>query len=290
MSKSSLKSDTGITLVEIIIATVITALIGVTLIRITSDAANGLTSTVGHVVATNQVVGFARILRNDLGGAQDVFPYGSVPAASDSRTYLCSSWDGTNTNWTNTTSTNFVRPLFTIAYPSVSYDPNAATQVFSAPSLGWVGYEIRNDVDSNGVTYYSLWRVTCADDSGISSNVVSSSRKLVDVGDSYGFNAAAVGAVDTNSPNGSPVLFCQQGSNLVSGVTTDIGNGCAVAGVNATTSGSNGVNFYYQFKMPYISDSNTSQPGTSNALQTLSAADAKYSNQLTQSITRKIGN
>ena len=290
MFKINLKQDAGVTLVEMIIATVITALIGVTLIRITSDAANGLSSTVGHVVATNQVVGFARILRNDIGGAQDIFPYGSVPASSDSQTYLCSSWDGTATNWTDSTAANFVRPLFTVAYPSVSYDPNATTPVFSAPSLGWVGYEIRNDVDPNGITYYSLWRVTCLDNSGISSNVVSSSRKLVDIGDSYGFDAAAVGAVDTNSPNGTPVLFCQAGTNLVSGVTTDIGNGCNVAGVNSTTSGSNGTNFYFQFKMPFVASTDTNQPGVANSLQTLSASDAKYSNQLTQSITRKIGN
>jgi len=172
----------------------------------------------------------------------------------------------------------------------VSYDPNATTPTFSAPSLGWVGYEVRNDVDTNGVTYFSLWRVTCLDNSGISSNVVSSSRKLVDIGDAYSFNSAAVGAVDSNSPNGTPVLYCQAGSNLVSGVTTDIGNGCNVAGVNASTSGSNGTNFYFQFKMPFSLSSGTSQPGVANALQTLSSADAKYSNQLTQSITRKIGN
>ena len=291
MIKKNLKNDAGVTLVEIIIATVITALIGVTLVRITSDAANGLTSTVGHVVATNQVVGFARVVRNDIGGAQDIFAYGATPAASDSKTYLCSSWDGTSTNWTDSTAVNFVRPLFTIAYPSVPYDTSATTApTFALPSLGWIGYELRNDVDTNGITYYSLWRVTCADDAGISSNVVNSNRKMVDVGDVYSFDAAAVGAVDSNSPNGNPVLFCQAGSNLINGVATDIGNGCNVAGINATTSGSNGTNFFFQFKMPFIMSSGTSQPGVADALQTLSSSDAKYSNQLTQSITRKIGN
>jgi hypothetical protein len=288
---ASLRSDAGITLVEIIIATVITALIGVTLVRITSDVANGLGSTVGHVVATNQTVSFARILRNDIGGAQDIYPFGANPAPADSQTYLCSSWDGVPTDWTDTTATNFTRPLFTIAYPSVTYDQASLTApTYSPPSLGWIGYELRKATSTSGLVTYQLWRVNCADNSGISSNVVNTSRKLVDIGDVYSFDAAAVGAVDSNSPNGDPVLFCQPSTNLVNGVATDIGNQCAVAGVNASTSGSNGTNFYFQFKTPFVSNSATSSPGEASAQQTLSPADAKYSNQLTQSITRKIGN
>ena len=291
MTKLNLRSDAGLTLVEIIIATVITALIGVTLVRITSDVANGLGSTVGHVVATNQTVSFARTLRNDIGGAQDIYPFGSNPAPADSQTYLCSSWDGVATDWTDSSAVNFTRPLFTIAYPSVTYDQASLTApTYAPPALGWIGYELRNSTDADGMVTYELWRVNCADNAGISSNVASVSRKLVDIGDVYSFDAAAVGAVDGNSPNGDPVLFCQPTTNLINGVTNDIGNQCAVAGVNASTSGSNGTNFYFQFKMPYIANSATNQPGATNSLQTLSPSDAKYSNQLTQSITRKIGN
>jgi hypothetical protein len=289
-----LRKDDGLTLVEVMVATVITALVAVTLFRLTNDAANSLTGTVNQVVSTNQIVGFTRTLRSDIGSANDVFTFGeTAPTSSIGTNYLCSSWrkNSVATDWTDPTSASFVRPLISMPTLWVDMTGNtAATPTFVEPSFYWVGYEIRGNTVAND---YELWRVACYDTAGTANADVVSQRLMVSI-PAVNFNAQAFGTIASGSSN-TAVMLCSSpndGSTPSPAATlgTDIGAPCNLAGTD-TTSGSNSVYSYFQFKFPYLASSATSTPGEagSDAIN-LSSSDVKYSDSLTQLLTRKIGN
>jgi len=294
MVGSRLRKDEGLTLVEVMVATVITALVAITLFRLTNDAANSLTGTVNQVVSTNQIVGFTRNLRSDIGSAADVFTFGeTAPTDAIGTNYLCSSWrkNGVATDWTDATSANFVRPLISMPVLWVDMTGNTtSTPTFVEPSYYWVGYEIRGNTASND---YELWRVSCYDSFGISNSDVVSQRLMVSI-PKANFNAQAFGTVATGSSNFG-VMLCSSpndGSTATPAPTlgASTGSPCNLAGTS-TSSGSNATYSYFQFRFPYLASSSDSTPGeaVSDAVN-LSSSDVKYSDSLTQLLTRKIGN
>lgn len=287
--------DEGLTLVEVLVATVITALVALTLFRLTNDAANSLTGTVNQVVSTNQIIGFTRLLRTDIGEATDVFAFGEQAPSSDvGKNYLCSSWRSKSvaTDWTNANSATFVRPLVSIPVLWADMTGNStSTPTFVQPTLTWVGYEIRANAT---VGDYELWRVGCFDDSGLASATVNSERMLVSIPHDN-FDPAAFGTIANGSTN-KGVLTCSVPNDSSTSTPTPAATlgaepsyPCNLAGTDLT-SGSNANYSYFQFKFPYLPSANTSTPGTAgNSGVNLTTSDVAYSDSLTQLITRKIG-
>ncbi|MEY2954402.1 MAG: hypothetical protein RL530_3, partial [Actinomycetota bacterium] len=114
-------SDRGLTLVEVVVGTVITALISITLFRLGSDASIGLERSVDRSVAQVQLGNYAQLLRSDIGLSSAVTVYtASAPAYVDGDTSntaaLCGTWLTAHNaaTWTDGSKVGFVRTLFSL--------------------------------------------------------------------------------------------------------------------------------------------------------------------------------
>jgi Tfp pilus assembly protein PilV len=278
--RAPLNSDAGLTLVEVLVATVVTALMAVTLFRLTADVSNGMTSTVSHAVTQNIVGGYVQQLRADFGSALDVNVYSAAaPVAIDptdrSQTFgLCSSWmtSQTSSDWTDATvvdasgntvpNPNFERTLISLNETTI----NTASASYATPTTFWVGYEVRANPSTTGG--YSMWRVTCTDTGG-SADLPSatSQRKIMNLGQNF-YTLAS----------GQTQLICLN----TSGQATS----CAVTGVSATTSNV-GITAF-TFRLPFQKN-DTNLVGKPD-LVTINQSDVTFSDSLTTNMKRKIDN
>jgi Tfp pilus assembly protein PilV len=277
--RAPLNSDAGLTLVEVLVATVVTALMAVTLFRLTADVSNGMTSTVSHAVTQNIVGGYVQQLRADFGSALDVNVYSdAAPVAIDptdrTQTFgLCSSWmtNQTSSDWNPTTTDgsgqtvinpSFVRTLITLNETTI----NTASATYATPTTFWVGYEVRANPATTGG--YSMWRVTCTDTGG-SADLPSatSQRKIINLGQNFYTQAS-----------GQTQLICLN----TSGQATS----CAVTGVSATTSNV-GITAF-TFRLPFQKN-DTNLVGKPD-LVTINQSDVTFSDSLTTNMKRKIDN
>ncbi len=272
-----LNEDRGLTLVEVVVATVITALIAITLFRLGTDASVGMDRTVDRAVAQVVVGDYAQILRSDIDMSQDVTVYtASAPTYSATDTTntaaLCGTWmtNHDSSAWTNVANNNgFVRTLFTFKQSIIDSTTASPATTYTDPLVRWVGYEVRGaagkDETGAAVTNYSLWRVTCGETAGVADLPGSGSAKmLVDFGQN--FNQAATG---------DNTFFCDG-----TGATA-----CATSGTSGINSNS-GVTAF-TFKLPF---QNVKQLTAGSARKgSLTARDAAFADTLTINMQRKIG-
>lgn len=268
--RAPLSQDAGLTLVEVLVATVVTALMAATLFRLTADVSNGMANTVSHAVTQNIVGGYVQQLRADFGSALDVNVYSdAAPVALDptdrTQTFgLCSSWMSgqSSTDWTDPTSATFVRTLITLNETTI----NTASASYATPTTFWVGYEVRANPSTMGG--YSMWRVTCTDTGGSADLPTSTSqRKIINFGQNFYTQAS-----------GQTQMICLN----TSGQATN----CAVTGVSATTSNV-GITAF-TFRLPFQKN-DTNLVGKAN-LVTINQSDVTFSDSLTTNMKRKIDN
>lgn len=269
----NLREDRGLTLVEVVVGTVITALISITLFRLGSDASIGLERSVDRSVSQVMLGNYAQILRSDIALSNVVTVYSaSAPSYSDTDTSntaaLCGSWmiNHSDSAWTNPAGNNgFVRTLFSLKQSII--DTTSATYV--DPTVRWVGYEVRSEagIGETGaaITNYSLWRVTCTETAGVvDPPAAGSAQKLIDFG--LNFNRAVTG--DSS-------LFCDS-----TGTAT-----CATSGTSGINP--NSVVTAFTFKLPF-QDVKKLAAGYGGR-GSLTIRDAAFANTLTINMQRKIG-
>ena len=277
---AQISQDSGLTLVEVLVATVVTALMAATLFRLTADVSNGMANTVSHAVTQNIVGGYVQQLRADFGSALDINVYSdAAPVALDptdrTQTFgLCSSWMTTQNadNWVSPTTTdargasvanpNFVRTLFTLNETTI----NTTSASYATPTNYWVGYEMRaNEATTGG---YSMWRVTCTDTGGSADLASSTSqRKIINFGQNFYTQAS-----------GQTQVICSNSSGQATS--------CAVTGVSATTSNV-GITAF-TFRLPFQKN-DTNLAGKAD-LVTINQSDVTFSDSLTTNMKRKIDN
>lgn len=268
--RAPIRSDEGLTLVEVLVATVVTALMAATLFKLTADVSNGMTNTVSHAVTENIVGGYVQQLRADFASALDVEIYSaaapvSIDPTDRTQTFgLCSSWmtNQTSSDWTDPTSATFVRTLFSLNETTI----NTAAASYATPTTYWVGYEVRANPATTGG--YSLWRVTCTDNGGTADLPGSASqRQIINLSGNFYTQAS-----------GQTQVICSNSS----GQATN----CAVTGVSATTSNV-GITAF-TFRLPF-QKKDTSLDGKSD-LVTIKQSDVTFSDSLTTNMKRKIDN
>lgn len=171
-----LRRDDGVTLMEVMLAVIITAILSVATIRVTNAAFGTLSRAADLAVATTQTVTLYQNLRQDFNAASDAYIFAvAYPTGS---TNLCTT--ATSATWVATDST-FVRELVSIPLSLLNYDPTQqGTNAWITPQKAYRGYEVRN---VNGG--YQLWQETCLLDTSGNPLAPYRSTMLVDLGNSY---------------------------------------------------------------------------------------------------------
>lgn len=165
-----LRTDRGLTLVELLIAVSITGLLSFSITRTISTAQTTIDRSTAQTVGSVQTVRFVGLLKYDIAGATDLFAFDSTAPTSGAA--LCSTWpSGNAAAWNEPTNPQFVRSLFTVEIPTLTppASPGAA-QTFAPKRTQRVGYELRRQ--STTAANYDLYRVVC-DDGQVSQRVLS---------------------------------------------------------------------------------------------------------------------
>lgn len=195
-----LRSEGGVTLIEVVIATLITSLLSVVLYKTSSNASMALTRTSQQVISNFQIVHFASDLRYNVAGSSDVYTFGTTPAASTGN--ICSSWDGSTLQWTPLSSySKIVRPLFSVRVKDLIYDrTNPNPPIYSDSTTVWYGYELRTNYFPGKAkpANFEIWRVTC--DGVTPVRDANQDRNMLILGSSTNLS--------TYNPSGSTVLKC----------------------------------------------------------------------------------
>ena len=170
------QNQLGLTIIEVLIAALITSLLGIAVFKVLTNASIGLSRNSGEINANLEIMNLTRKLRYDFSGSYNVYvqtneqpcaPSADCSAASTNKLYnysnVCSSvaWPQStvSTRWEDKNSINFLRPLFSVKVKDLKYDKSARNIGWINPSSVWFGYEIRR---INSI--YSIWRVSCSGD------------------------------------------------------------------------------------------------------------------------------
>jgi len=149
-----MRRDDGFTLVEVVIAAVITGVLALAVAQVIAVTETTLTQSAGRAITSTQAVRFGGLLRYDLSGAADVFMFDTTPPTNVAT--VCSSWSPSNgTSWSDTQSNVFVRPLFTVLIRTLG--ASTGTGGFAPVEQQRIGYELRGEADS-----YAVFRVDCS--------------------------------------------------------------------------------------------------------------------------------
>ena len=273
MSDRNLHSngDRGFTMVEMLIAILVTAVISVVIMRMFTTASLALNRAADESAAAVQATRFSRLIKYDVSGSDDAFIFGTnYPTGTSATGYLnnlCSSTKGTTTataKWTADPAgtSDFVRTLFTLRIPTIGYDPASSTTTTFAKDDGtvtglhsrWVSYEVRSGETSKG-RQFELWRVECdpqwsADVPPIATpkSSIAAEERIVILG-----NALA------SSTSGQSVLQCfnRAGGQVEPAVGYTTTDPDRLKGVNVCTA--------YRFLLPYN--------GSRNALNRIAGSE-----------------
>jgi type II secretory pathway pseudopilin PulG len=219
-------SDEGLTLVEILLAIVITAVIGVVIVKTTISSSAALTRTSREVNTNLQVMNFSRTLRYDIAGATDVYVFANPPSTIQR---VCGSAGIDSLKWQLSNSGD-ARTLFTVRVNEL-IDPGYIPSSDSKPTYieratgKWYGYEIRRPRAKQN---FELWRVACDETNGAPNSRASwvGNEMLM----------VELGRIDTQTSFGQNLLKCFPAESQSS---------CPVDSSTASKS-------YYQFTLPYF--------------------------------------
>lgn len=175
LKRDSLQDSSGLTLVEVLLAMIVTSIIAFVIMRLFLTTSTGLSRSAQEAASAMQATRFSLLIRYDVSGSRDTFIYGENYPADNSK--LCTSTETTAARWNANPSSasdgEFRRSLFTFEIPTIGYDRNSmpetmkfATEtnaiegVIDRVYLQWVGYEIRKSI-REGEPQFELWRILC---------------------------------------------------------------------------------------------------------------------------------
>lgn len=197
---ASLHASKGLTLVEVLLAMIITSIVAFVIMRVFITTSSGLERSAQEAAAAVQATRFSLLIRYDVAGTQDTFIYGKSYPTNTSK--LCTSAETTQAKWNadpaGAGDGGFRRSLFTFEIPTIGYNRSSMPETMSfSPQtdaiedingrsyLQWVGYEVRKVVRDKKSSF-ELWRVLCAPSTtgfdSPTSTMVSSEERLVILG------------------------------------------------------------------------------------------------------------
>lgn len=270
--------DSGFTLLELLIAVVITSMLMILMGRILTDTSNGMARAVDNNIAVQQVLRLSRMVKYDVAGSEDVYVFGQNYSSSALR---CSTAT-TSSNWSPAAqTTELIRPLFTIKIRDVSggsYDrlQRGAPSTFLDTKYEWVGYELYRAAWLPGTRApnYEIRRVGCPDTAshtpaGVRAN---DTEMMVSLGTAVRASCAvgvpdAVGACNA----GTSVLKCEADT-------------CPEAASTRNYA-------FYSLNLPYAGNRSTLKAlsgGGQEALGPIVGAAASSIDQVLSSLTRRV--
>jgi type II secretory pathway pseudopilin PulG len=265
--------DDGFTVIELLIALLLTIFVSGFLVQITDQATKSIGKISDSAVTVQSAIRYSNLIKYDFSGSQDVYVH-SVTPPNATTNKSCNSFKSGSALWGAPTGLlPYVRGLFTLRVADVSYDRTSESNLgWQTISYTWVGYEIRQKAYSSAtITKPSLelWRVNCADSSGIPATAsAAKSQKLLDLGPTLASSVLSDAyikcydsAIDASGARVTILIDCRAGASPGSDVTTGFRSD------------------YYAFELPY--DKN--QPGAKGILKQL--MDVQY-----QQLRRRIDN
>ncbi len=167
-ASSRLKSDGGMTLVEVLLALIITAFIGVVIANVTMGASKTLQVTAEEAINAQQSVVFSQRLKADISNSESLYVFTKNPPTESNTLQLC---DGTGSNFSINSEKG--RPLFTLNIRSAPID---VTTYIWPPSVQKVEYDLISQVDNFGnKNTYQITRRVCGSTLPI--------QKMLNIGD-----------------------------------------------------------------------------------------------------------
>jgi len=191
------RNDQGITLIEVLLAIVLTAGITLALVRISDSAFGTLSRAADLAVAQSQTVTLYQNLRQDFNAATDAVFYGATyPTAATGTANLCTT--ATSAKWVST-GNDFTRTLLSMPVQLITYDPSVqGSNTWITPTPAYRGYEVRYNPANQ---YYQLWQVTCSVDANGAPLAPSQAKMMEDIGPTFDKTA---GGATLFSCDGSP--------------------------------------------------------------------------------------
>lgn len=159
------KSSYGFTLVELLIALIVTALISISITRVLIDTSANLERLATEASANQQGLQFIRKIQSDFKNSLDIYVFDSNYPSTQSDGSVLTCTNATPADWSSG-SQSFTRQLFTVVSKKLTDLPpdyTPPTQILT-PEVVYIGYEIRLVSTSNsGLTNaLELWRNECS--------------------------------------------------------------------------------------------------------------------------------
>lgn len=243
--------DEGFTLLEAIVATVITGLFVAVAAPLLTSVSTSLGRTADATIATQSALRTSRMLRFDFSGSQRVYVLPTLaPSVRDASPVVCSSalsqsgnfnaW-GDQSNWK---TSKIIRPLFTVDVIDLPLSQADITTGWIKSQRVLVGYEVRRAASPSPRSPYELWRVVCdgtpknfTDSKGVVTATVlavTSEERLTVIGDGSDALPSSVSGL----------------SNLLCGTATSATSTfCGVDDANATIATVRAA--FYNLRFPY---------------------------------------
>lgn len=186
-----IRDDRGLTLVEVLVAALLTAVLSMAILQVITSTERGLRSSMAQAVATTQTVRLAQYVSYDFAGAQDVYVFAATPPTTGA--HLCGSVPSQGF-WTNPANPNFVRSLFSLRIPTANV-PAGSTPLtqYLQPTVQTVVYSIRRAGDE-----FALEREVCGD--------AAAAQRIVGFGPSIPDAIAGQTVVQCFTANGSQFI------------------------------------------------------------------------------------
>lgn len=205
-TKETSRADTGFTLVELLIAIIIAALITVVAGQVMSTATRNVATTVDNTVAPQAFNRLTNQIKYDVAGATSVYVYGATAPT----TAYCSSKLATafaSWVWTPTGASAVLRALANIRIPTPS---SGSGNEWLNLSERLVGYEIRRPAGGASQNL-EIWRIECSG-SSITKSEMMISMPGIPTGVTLPFGGGF--------PDGQNFLLCPGTSDRFAGTPT----------------------------------------------------------------------
>lgn len=220
------KEADGFTLVELVVALSIFALLSILTTRTLSTASTNLSETSAAALKAQEAMRWVRLVRYDIQGSVDLYVFGSnYPATQSSMCSSARTLTDPAAVWANIGTATFPAPaatrsLFTVVVKDVSYDrtDENGPAYITSPKFVWVGYEIRRGIANGDDVPYELWRVVCSDtDNGTSPTAASatplSQERVLNLGTTLDATTSGLTTITCPVRNGSGLTFCTEAAS-----------------------------------------------------------------------------
>ena len=153
----ALNSDSGMTLIEVLLALIITAFISVVISNVTMGASKTLQVTAEEAINAQQSVVFSQRLKADISNSESLYVYSGNKPTSANTLQLC---DGIGSNFSINSEKG--RPLFTVNIRTVPTNVDVNTTYSSTLLVQKVEYDLVSQVDNFGnKNTYQITRRVC---------------------------------------------------------------------------------------------------------------------------------